>query len=56
MHNMLVSDRIMEGNVYVHYNPINHLDIMDLDKEEIAYPEDFESIVAGGWRVYAPIG
>jgi len=56
MHNMSVSDRVMEGDVYARYNPFNQMDFPDLKDEEVLYPDDFESVVAGGQRVFAPIG
>jgi hypothetical protein len=56
MHNMSISDRIMDGDVYARYNPINQLDVPELEVEEIVYPDDFEAIVGGGQRVFAPIG
>jgi hypothetical protein len=56
MHNICVSDRVMEGDVHTRYSPSNILDIPELEEEEIDYPDNFNGVVQGGQRVFAPIG
>jgi Plant transposon protein. len=56
MHNISVSDRVMEGDVHATYNPSNILDIPDLEEEEIGYPDDFDAIIQGGRRAFGAIG
>jgi hypothetical protein len=54
MHNMCVSDRIMEGDLNARYNPARDVDVPELDEEETAYPNDFEAI--GGAAAHVDIG
>mmetsp|Transcript_7523 Transcript_7523/g.14264 ORF Transcript_7523/g.14264 Transcript_7523/m.14264 type:complete len:99 (+) Transcript_7523:81-377(+) len=56
MHNICVSDRVMEGNVHARYCPANILDIPELEEEEIGYPDDFNGTVQGGRRAVGDIG
>jgi hypothetical protein len=48
MHNICVSDRVMEGDVHTRYSPSNILDIPELEEEEIDYPDDFNGVEQGG--------
>jgi len=56
LHNISVSDRVMDGNVHARYSPSNILDIPELDEEEIGYPDDFNGVVQGGRRAFGQIG
>ena len=54
LHNMAVSDRVMEGDVYARYYPAHSLEIDANLIEEIDYPEDFDGIA--GQPALATIG
>ena len=44
LHNMGVSDRVMDGDVYARYNPCNKLDLSLLSKEKITLPDDLVEV------------